>query len=223
MATFPHEPPVPLADDGSSHLLIEVGRTVRDNFHVLCGLSLVYLAVALPWLVLGTITSWAVAWAPLVLTTAPVWMTIVWCGDRMLAGEATTWRRALGTWRQLLPAGMASGIPLAVCGTVLLWMAREPSETSWGRPGLVVSAGLTLTFGVLLVPAIPVALRTGLAGIRLWQVSAAVVIKRSGQIMGALVLAVAGMGLAQAIGPVMLLGVAPLGVLVAAITLPDPD
>lgn len=223
MATLHHEPPNQLADDGSSHLLLEVGRTIRDNFHVLCGLSLVFLMVALPWVVLATATSWSVAWAPLVLTTAPVWMIIVWVANRMLVGDVTGGRAMLEAGRRLALPALAIGIPPALCGTVLLVMARDTGQASWWVLGVMIVAGISLAVGLLLVPAIPLAIRHDLAGAGLWQVSAAVVLKRPAQIAGTFILALLGIGLAMAVGPVVLLGVAPLGVLVAAITLPDSD
>lgn len=223
MAAFPHDPTTQLADDGSSTLLLEVGRTIRDNFHVLCGLSLVFLTVALPWVVLGTTTSWLIAWAPLVLLTAPCWATSVAAADRMLAGDAVGWRMIGGDLRRLLVPSLKIGIPPALCGTVLLGIVYAAIDPTMMAMSLAMTSGVSLAVFVLLIPAMPLATRLGLTGFTLWQASAVVVVRRPMQVLGAVVLAGLGLWLALAVGPAMLLGVAPLGVLIAAITLPDLD
>ncbi len=223
MAVFPHEPAAQLTDDGSNHLLLEVGRTIRDNFHVLCGMSLAFLAMALPWVILATATSWLIAWAPLVLLTAPVWASIVASSDRLLAGEALGWRVISGDLRRLLIPALKIGILPAFCGTVLLGIVGSASDSTWMGMVLPVLSGLAVTTCVLLIPVVPLATRFDLAGLALWQTSAAIVFRRPAQVLGTVVLAGIGLWLALAIGPAMLLGVGPLGVLIAAITLPDSN
>jgi hypothetical protein len=223
MSTMSSRGPAPLADDGSHHLLLEVVRTIRDNLHTLCAMSLGFLIVALPWVVLGTITSWVFAWAPLVMVTAPVWMTIVVTSERLLIGDAVSWKRAARDLRQTAGSALTIGMLPAICGTVLLVAGAGASDAAWRGAGVLVGAGLALALLVLLIPAVPLAARYGLAGLILWQASAVVVVRRPAPVIGTVVLAAAGLWLAVMFGPALLLGVAPLGVLVAAITLPDPE
>ena len=221
MAVFPHEPAAQLTDDGSNHLLLAVGRTIRDNFHVLCGLSIVFLMVALPWVMLGTVVSWTVAWPLLVLTTAPVWLTIVWTSDRMLAGDAVGWRAMVQAGRRLALPALAIGILPAVCGTVLLGVVHASTDSTLMAMALPMVVGLAAAVCVLVIPAVALASRLELTGFTLWQAGAVVVIRRPTQVLGTVALAGIGCWLALALGPAVLMGVAPLGVMVAAITLPD--
>ena len=219
-----HEPsPRPLADDGSNHLLLEVGRTIRDNLHTLFAMSLAFLAAALPWVMLATFTSWVVAWAPLVLTTAPVWATIVASADRLLAGETAPWRIVANDFRRLALPALRIGLLPALWGTVLLALAPDMDEALWTGMVVLVLAGIAVAIVVLLIPAGPLAARYGLSGLTLWQASAAIVVRRPAQVLGTVVLAGLGIWLTLAFGPAALLGAAPLGVLVAGITMPDPD
>ena len=219
-----HEPsPRPLADDGSNHLLLEVGRAILANLHTLFAMSLAFLAVALPWVMLATFTSWVVAWAPLVLTTAPVWATIVVGADRLLAGEAVVWRNVSDDLRRLALPALRIGIWPALCGAMLLALAPGMEEAVWKGMVALVLAGIAVAIVVLLIPAMPLASRTGLSGVTLWQASAIVVVKRPMQVLGTVPLAGLGVWMTLAFGPAALLGAAPLGVLVAGITMPDPD
>lgn len=214
--------PQSLADDGSSNLLLHVARTIRDEFHILLGLSLLFLVVALPFVILATLTSWIIAWAPLVLVTAPVWATIVTIADRMLDGEATPWRVALTDVRGLAWPGIRVGIAPAICGSLLLALAPGSSDSSTHGVLTIAMSGIALTVLVLVIPAMPLAVRHAIHGLPLWQASAFVVMRRPAQVLGTVTIAGIGLWLTFAVGPAMLLGVAPLGVLVAAITLPDP-
>lgn len=224
MATMAHEPsPRPLADDGSNHLLLVVGRAIRDNLHTLFAMSLLFLGVALPWVMLGTFTSWAVAWAPLVLATAPVWATIVASADRMIAGETSPWRIVGDDLRRLALPAIHIGLLPAICGTVLLALAPGMDEALWTGMVVQVMAGIAVAIVVLLIPAVPLALRYNLSGRTLWQASAFIVIKRPMQMLGTVIVTGLGVWMALAFGPAALLGAAPLGVLVAGITLPDPE
>jgi hypothetical protein len=224
MAAYPRdERSAPLADDGSSHLLLEVARIIRDNFHLLCGMSCVFLVVALPWVVLATVTSWSLAWLPLVLTTAPLWAAMVAAANRMLAGEAVGWRTMAQDGRQLWWPVMRIGIPPAICGTVLLGVGQSTIDPVWKGLLVPVVAGISVAVGVLVIPAVPLLARVTVSGITLWQASAVVVVRRPLQVLGTLVLAGLGLSLAWAFGPAALLGVAPLAVLIAAIALPSPD
>jgi len=219
-----HEPPPsPLADDGSGNLLLQVGLTIRDNFHTLAGLSLVFLAAALPWVVLATLTSWAVAWAPLVLATSPVWAAIVTGADRLLVGEASPWRTTGGDLSRLAWPAVRIGIVPALCGTVVLALGTGSDNAVWQDALLLATLGITAAVVVLLIPAIPLAVRHGLSGPVLWQTSAVVVVRRPMQVLGTVALTGIGLWLTLTFGPAVLLGTAPLGVLVAAITLPDPE
>jgi hypothetical protein len=223
MATMSRDPaPQPLADDGSSNLLLEVGRTIRDNFHILAGLSLLYLAVALPFVIFATVTSWAIAVAPLVLVTAPVWMAIVASADRMLAAEGTPWRSLADDLRRLAWPAVRIGIVPALCGSLLLAIAGRNASSPLHATLLVALGGGAVAIVVLLIPAVPIAARTGVSGLTLWQASAFVALRRPAQVLGTVTLAGIGIWLTFAFGPAALLGVAPLGVLVAAITMPDP-
>jgi hypothetical protein len=224
MAAYPRdERSAPLADDGSSHLLLEVARTVRDNFHILCGLSCLFLLVALPWVVLATMTSWAVAWFPLVLATAPFWAAIVAATHRMLAGDAVGWRVMVQDLRRLWRPALRIGILPAICGTVLLGIVQSAIDPVWKGLLLPFVAGMSVAVCVLVIPAVPLLSRLNVTGITLWQASAVVVVRRPTQVLGTVVLAGIGLWLAGAFGPASLLGVAPLAVLIAAISLPNAE
>jgi len=219
-----HDPaPKPLADDGSSNLLLEVGRTIRDEFHILAGLSLLFMVAALPWIVLATVTSWAIAWAPLVLVAAPVWALIVACADRFLRGETAPWRRMARDLAQLALPAIRIGMVPALCGSALLALAQGSRDEPVREMLVVTAAGIAAAVLVLLIPAIPLAVRTGASGVSLWQASAFIVVRRPSQVLGSVTIAGIGIWLTVAFGPAILLGVAPLGVLVAAITMPDSD
>ncbi|HYJ12831.1 MAG TPA: hypothetical protein VEW66_04530, partial [Thermomicrobiales bacterium] len=194
----------PLADDGSSHLLLEVARTVRDNFHILCGLSCIFLLVALPWVVLATVTSWAVAWLPLVLTTAPLWVVFVASAQGMLDGDAVSWRMMAKDLRRLWWLGLRIGILPGLCGTVLLGIVQSASDPIWKGMLLPVMAGVSVAVWVLVIPAVPLLTRLNIAGIALWQASAVVVMRRPAQMLGTVVLAGIGVWLALVFGPAVL-------------------
>jgi hypothetical protein len=224
VATASHdEKSTPLTDDGSNRLLLEVARTIRDNLHTLFGMSMVFLACALPWVVLATLTSWAVAWTPLVLTAAPIWTTIVACADRLLAGEAVGWQMMVSDLRRLGWRAVANGIAPAMCGTVLLVLASGAFDAQWKGIAVLAVAGMGIALLVLAVPAVPLAIRYNLSGLALWETSAAIVIRRPAQVLGTVALAAIGLWMAVAFGPAVLLGAAPFGVLVSAITQPDPE
>jgi hypothetical protein len=224
MVAMHHEQaPTPLADDGSNRLLLVVGRTIRDNLHTLFALSLLFLVVALPWVILATLTSWTVAWAPLVLLTAPVWAAIVAGADRLLAGEAASWRSVSADLHRLALPALRIGMAPALCGTALLVAAPGENDGPWRGAAFLATAGIAIAVLALLIPAVPLATRYALSGLTLWQASAVIVTRRPVQVLGTMVLAGAGLWMALAFGPAVLLGAAPLGVLVAAITMPDPE
>lgn len=213
----------PLTDDGSNRLLLEVACTIRDNLHTLIGMSMVFLGVALPWVVLATLTSWVISWPMLVLTVAPIWTTFVACADRLLAGDAVGWRVMVGDFRRLGWRAVANGMVPAICGTVVLLVASGGFDAQWQGIALLAATGTGIALLVLAIPAVPLAIRHNLAGLALWETSAAVVVRRPAQVLGTVALAVMGLWLAAWFGPAALLGAAPFAVLVAAITQPDPE
>jgi hypothetical protein len=224
MVTVPHDDKAaPLTDDGSNRLLLEVARTIRDNLHTLFGMSMVFLTCALPWVVLATLTSWAVAWPLLVLTVAPIWATIVACADRLLVGDVVGWRVMAGDFRRHGWRAVANGMLPAICGTVLLIVASGSFDAQWKGMAMLAATGTGIALLVLAIPAVPLAVRYHLSGLALWETSAAVVVRRPWQMLGTVALAAIGLWMAVAFGPAILLGAAPFGVLVAAITQPDPE
>ncbi len=224
MVTVPRDKtPTPLTDDGSNRLLLEVAFTIRDNLHTLCAMSLVFLGAALPWVVLATLTSWTIAWPLLVLATSPVWAAIVAVADRLLLGDAVGWRMIAGEFRRLWRGAVVNGMVPAMCGTVLLGVASAAFNAQWNGMAVLAAAGTGAALLVLAIPATPLSNRHALSGLALWETSAAVVTRRPAQVLGTVTLAAMGLWLTLAFGPAVLLGTAPFGVLVAAITQPDPE
>jgi hypothetical protein len=203
--------------------LLEVATTIRDNLHTLCAMSCLFLLVALPWVMLATVTTWTLAWTPLVLVSAPLWAVMVAAADRMLVGDVVGWRMMAMDLRRLWLPALRIGILPAVCGTVLLGIVQFASDPTWQAMFLTVVTGVSVAVGVLVIPVVPLVIRVRVSGIMLWQAGAVVVMRRPVQVLGTVVLAGGGLWLAMAFGPAMLLGVAPLAVLIAAITLPDAD
>jgi hypothetical protein len=183
----------------------------------------VFLVCALPWVVLATLMSWAVAWPLLVLTVAPVWATIVACADRLLLGDAVGWRMISGDFRRLWRRAQCHSSPPAVCGTVLLVVASGAFDAQWKGLVVLAVAGTGVALLVLAIPATPLSNRHALSGAALWETSAAVVVRRPMQVLGTVTLAAIGLWMTLMFGPAVLLGTAPFGVLVAAITQPDPE
>ncbi len=224
MASTPGQPQL-LVDDGSSNLLLEVGRTIRDNAHTLFGMSLLLMAAALPWLMLGTVAAWWMAWTPLVLATAPVWIAICAGADRLLDGEAVPLRALPGLIRCHAGAGLRIGIVPAFAGAALIGtvaLLEAKPDARWLAALLLLQLGVAVAVAVLLAPAFPLAVRYGLTGLDLWQASALLARERPAQVLGAVTLAGSTLWLTLALGPAMLLILAPLAMLIVAVTRPDP-
>lgn len=214
-----------LVDDGSSHLLLQTGRTIRDNLHTLTGLSLFLLIVALPWFVIASLTSWLIVWIPLMLTTAPIWATMIAAADQMLEGNAVTLPKLATLLQRHSRSGFEIAILPALAGTLLLGTIAALNQTpgnAWMMMPVALGFGLSLATSLLLVPAFNVATRSGDSMMKRWQASAYITATRPTEVVGTLVLGGMVLWLAAGLGPAALLLLGPLAVLICAVTRPNP-
>lgn len=217
--------PAALADDGSSHLLLETGRVIRDNAPVLLALSLGMIAIALPCVMVASVSSWEVAWGPLVLLTTPVWVGALAAADRMLEGDAVSLRQVAGLVRRHAGAAWRLALVPALVGTgclLLLARAAQDGPPPLVRWALLPALGGLLAVAVLIGPACVMAVRFPQHGAAPWQAAARLLVSRPVPVLGATVLGGLVVWLALVLGPAALVALGPLAVLLSAVTRPAP-
>lgn len=207
-------------EDESNHLLLHTAQTIWDNAPQMLVLSALLLIVAFPGFYLATATSWAIAWAPLMLCTGPVWAGLVAATARMLDGDAVGNRNVLGLVRRHGPTGVRISLVPAIVGTILLGsfqiLERQPDAT-WILVPLLLDLGIAIVVVLAAVPIFTIASSRESGGVDLWLASAGIAFAHPFSVLGtATMFGIVGWA-TSTVGPAALMALAPLAVLSTAV------
>lgn len=211
---------LPIVDDGSNRLLLEVGSTCWANLALLFLLSTVCLLVMAPFLVAASLVGWLVVWGPMVLAVAPFWLVTIVVGDRLLEGGGVAVRELPGLWRRHAVGAWSVALAPAMGGVAtvgLFDLTRRHPDAIAPRVASLIALGMSIAVLVLVNPAMAAAARYDVRTIDAWGLGARWFIAAPIQQLGLIVCCGLLIWLAIVVGPVVLLGVGPLGLLTAAI------
>lgn len=210
----------PLIDDGSSRLLIATGYALWDNAALLMTLSLLIMLVSLPFLVLASIAGWWAAWLPMVMALAPIWFVAILVGDRILDGRGVAVRELPRLIAKHVRLALTIAIVPALSGQLVLTLGHVASgekSSDLASAGLLLSLGILLAVAILAGPTFASAVRFETDARDAWILGARVIVAAPFQQLGLVCCFGIVIWSVVAIGPVVLLALAPFAVLTAAV------